>query len=73
MGEKYNPQDGSFYTYELSRSITQHGKDMLQSFKGGKKKKQSKSKSRKKRYRYSKDATFHKKQYKNKSRKRNHK
>jgi hypothetical protein len=75
MGDTYNPQDGSRFIYELSRSITTKGQDMVHSFQGGKRKPMTRSKStksRRKKYRYNKYASFYKKQqsYKFNTRKR---
>lgn len=70
-----NPLNGSRHTCLLSQYITEKGKDMVNSFKGGKKtmhKSKSRSKSfyRKKRSRYSKYADVYKKQHTYKYRKR---
>jgi hypothetical protein len=63
--------DGSRYQYELSKSITQKGDEMVRSFKGGTRRRY---KHKKKRYTYSKYASKYnryryKKQHKSRRRK----
>jgi hypothetical protein len=73
MSDTYNPLEGSYHSYALSKSITQRGKDMLQTFQGGKprytKKSRSKTKYRsRKKYHHSKYAYVYKTQQKPKHR-----
>lgn len=58
---KYNPHDGSRYTYLVSQQLTQKGEDMIHSFKGGKRSR-SRTRSKNKKSRYNKYASVYKKQ-----------